>query len=155
MTSYAADALGPAERIRYAAKRSLWGYALYFMLGAGLLFAAVTLPRMGVWIAVPLVAAAAVVLWPFLARSSTELVITDQRVIAKSGLVSRTSVEMRLEKIESVRISEGLLGRILGYGDVVLTGTGATHDPIVGIAKPLKFRAELNAAIEAGKGAAG
>lgn len=151
MGSYASEAVGGTEQVRYSAQRSLWGYTLNFLIGGSLVLGTALVPRSGSAIGVLLAAAAVALAWPFIARRSTELVVTDRRVIAKTGLVSRTAVELRLEKVESVRITQGLLGRLLDYGDVIVTGTGATHDPIVGISRPMRFRAELNAAIEAAK----
>jgi uncharacterized membrane protein YdbT with pleckstrin-like domain len=68
--------------------------------------------------------------------------------MAKFGLVSTQSIEIRLDKIESVRVKQGLLGRFLNFGDIVVTGTGSTFDPIRNIADPLAFRAALNQAMD-------
>jgi uncharacterized membrane protein YdbT with pleckstrin-like domain len=86
--------------------------------------------------------------WPFIARRTTELVITDKRLIAKFGVVSTQSIEIRFDKIESVKVKQGLLGRILNYGDIIVTGTGSTFDPIRHIASAMKFRMALNQAME-------
>jgi uncharacterized membrane protein YdbT with pleckstrin-like domain len=155
MGKYVTESLGAEEQIRYGAKRSLWCYTLHFLVGTGLLLGTIALVPFGAVMGALLAVAALVLLWPLVARNSTELVVTDKRVIAKFGLVSRTAVEIRLEKIESVRVAQGLAGRLLNYGDVVITGTGATHDPIIGISSPMKFRAELNAAMQAGKPTSG
>lgn len=93
------------------------------------------------------IGAAVILLWPFLARKSTELVITDKRVIVKLGLVSTHSIEIRFEKIETVRVTQGLIGRMLNFGDITITGTGSTFDPIPDITNPLAFRAALNQAM--------
>jgi uncharacterized membrane protein YdbT with pleckstrin-like domain len=53
-----------------------------------------------------------------------------------------------LEKIESVRVGQSLIGRMLNYGDIVVTGTGSTFDPIRNIASPLAFRTALNQAMD-------
>lgn len=96
-----------------------------------------------------LVAGLVVFAWPLIARRSTELVITNKRLIAKSGIVSTQSIEIRFDRIESVRVNQSLLGRILNYGDIVVTGTGSTFDPIPNIASPMQFRTALNQAMEA------
>jgi uncharacterized membrane protein YdbT with pleckstrin-like domain len=85
---------------------------------------------------------------PFISRKSTELVVTDKRVIAKFGLVSTRSIEIRLDKIESVRVQQGLVGKIFNFGDITITGTGTTFDPVPRIARPLAFRNALNEAME-------
>jgi uncharacterized membrane protein YdbT with pleckstrin-like domain len=89
-----------------------------------------------------------VLLAPLISRKSTELVVTDRRVIAKFGLVSTHSVEIRLDKVESVRVQQGLTGKIFNFGDIMITGTGTTFDPIPKIARPLAFRNALNEAME-------
>ncbi|WP_241596539.1 PH domain-containing protein [Rosenbergiella epipactidis] len=43
---------------------------------------------------------------------STELALTNQRIIAKVGLIQRNTVELRLEKVESLGIHQSVLGRI-------------------------------------------
>ena len=68
--------------------------------------------------------------WPFIARWSTELAITEKRLIAKYGVVSTHSIEIRFDKIETVRVTQGLIGKVFNYGDIVVTGTGSTFDPI-------------------------
>ena len=69
--------------------------------------------------------------------------ITNKRVIAKSGLIKRDVMEIRLGKVESVDVKQSILGRIFGYGDVVLTGTGS---PLVlnFIGKPRSVKNEID-----------
>lgn len=71
---------------------------------------------------------------------STELAVTNKRVIAKFGLIRRNTVELRLDRIEGLRINQGILGRIFNYGSVVVSGTGGTQEPIPGISRPMDFR---------------
>lgn len=71
---------------------------------------------------------------------STELAITNKRVIAKFGFIRRNTVELKLERIEGLRINQGIFGRIFNYGSVVVSGTGVTQAPIPAIDRPLEFR---------------
>ena len=73
-------------------------------------------------------------------RTSTELAVTNRRVIAKFGLVRRSTVELNLSKVESIRVEQGILGRIFDYGSIIVTGTGSTMEPIPFISKPIAFR---------------
>jgi uncharacterized membrane protein YdbT with pleckstrin-like domain len=163
MGNYVEEGLSPGEAVKYIARLSLYKYWLNFLLGGlmlfgslSLLFKAFIVPSnghaagaiTGMSMGVVLLLALAVFLWPFLARRRTELAITNKRLIAKFGLVSTQSIEIRLGKIESVRVKQGLLGRILDYGDIVVTGTGSTFDPIRNISSPLAFRTSLNQAME-------
>lgn len=76
----------------------------------------------------------------YVVTKTTEMAVTNRRVIAKTGLISRRTLEMNLSKIENVGISQGVMGRILGYGVVTVSGTGGTRETFQTIAAPLKFR---------------
>jgi uncharacterized membrane protein YdbT with pleckstrin-like domain len=161
MGSYVDKNLGPDETIRYSASVSLWKYWFSLLVGAFLglgallgLAASLSSKTGGGFFgpkfeAVILLIALGVIAWPLIARKSTELVITSKRLIAKFGVTSTQSIEIRFERIETVRVNQSLMGRILNYGDIVVTGTGSTFDPIPNISKPMQFRAALNEAIEA------
>ena len=77
---------------------------------------------------------------PLIAYLTDEFAVTNQRVIAKAGVISRRTIEMNLDKIESVNVKQTILGRILGYGNVTVIGTGGTSEPVTFISKPLDFR---------------
>jgi len=81
----------------------------------------------------------------FIRRATTELAVTDHRVIYKSGLLSRHTIEMNRDKVESVDVDQSLLGRILGYGTVIVRGTGGSLEPIRNIGDPLRFRTHITA----------
>ena len=73
-------------------------------------------------------------------RGATEMAVTNKRVIVKTGLASRRTLELLLARIESVVVEEPAMGRILGYGTVILRGTGGTPETFHQIAHPLQFR---------------
>ena len=81
----------------------------------------------------------------FIRRATTELAVTDHRVIYKSGLLSRHTIEMNRDKVESVDVDQPLLGRIFGYGTVIVRGTGGSLEPIRNIDDPLNFRSHITA----------
>lgn len=76
-------------------------------------------------------------------RATTEFGVTSHRVVVKRGIFSLHTVEMNLDKVESVDVDQSLLGRIFGYGAVVIHGVGARWDPIVGIGDPFAFRSAI------------
>ena len=78
-------------------------------------------------------------------RVTTEFAVTDRRVIYKTGLFSRHTLEMNRGKVESVDVEQPFTGRLFGYGTIVLRGTGSTHEPIYHIADPLTFRSYITA----------
>ena len=63
-------------------------------------------------------------IWEWLKLHYTEMGVTNKRVILKTGIISRHSDEMKITSIETVEIEQGILGRMLGYGTVKVTGKG-------------------------------
>ena len=78
-------------------------------------------------------------------RSTTELAVTDRRVIYKTGILQRHSMEMNRSKVETVGVNQSILGRVLGYGTVIVRGTGGSFEPIQFIGDPLTFRSHITA----------
>lgn len=126
MSSYVEDALTKGERIIYQGRLSLWSF--WFMILLGLLL----LPAFGIglllWLAV------------YIKHKSTELAITNKRVIAKFGFISRRTVEINIHKVESMQVDQSVLGRIFNFGTLVISGAGDPQAPIPGISRPLEFR---------------
>lgn len=75
-----------------------------------------------------------------IARWSSEFVITTRRVVIKTGLVSRRTVELNLLHVESVNVDQGILGRLLDFGTVTIVGSGGTREVFAYIEHPLAFR---------------
>lgn len=80
----------------------------------------------------------------FVAWNTTELGVTDQRVMAKSGFIRRRSLEMVLQGVESIGVDQAILGRILNYGTVTIIGSGGTKESFTRIASPFTFRRSVN-----------
>jgi uncharacterized membrane protein YdbT with pleckstrin-like domain len=78
-----------------------------------------------------------------LRRNATEMAVTNKRVIVKSGLADRRTIELLLPRIESIVVEEPALGRLLGYGTVIVRGTGGTPEVFSQIARPLEFREQV------------
>jgi uncharacterized membrane protein YdbT with pleckstrin-like domain len=81
-------------------------------------------------------------LWllPLIDYWTSEFAITSKRVIVKIGLISRQTLELNLQRVESVSVDQSILGRLLGYGTITIIGTGGTREPFHRIANPLEFR---------------
>ncbi len=77
---------------------------------------------------------------PIINKYTDEFVITNKRVIIKTGLISRKTFEMNHTKIESVNVDQGIIGRILGYGTLRIVGSGGTKEDFPNIQSPLEFR---------------
>jgi uncharacterized membrane protein YdbT with pleckstrin-like domain len=75
-----------------------------------------------------------------LQKKTTEMAVTNKRVIIKTGIISRRTIEMNLSKIENIEVNQNIIGRIFGYGIITIVGTGGTHEPFKNVSQPLDFR---------------
>jgi uncharacterized membrane protein YdbT with pleckstrin-like domain len=151
--SYAERVLQPGERMLHQSKLhwlvymavvpfvaiAIAGAALYAALNDPTSVAPPALVTIGV--------VGAVLAWlrGWIRRASTELAVTDRRVIFKRGVIRRHTIEMNMDKVESVDVDQSILGRIFNYGDVTIRGTGASLEPLRMIEDPLKFRSYVTA----------
>ena len=62
----------------------------------------------------------------------------------KEGIISRDTEEMRLTKAETVEVKQGIIGRIFGYGNVIVTGTGISNVVFRSVAKPLQVKKDID-----------
>jgi membrane protein YdbS with pleckstrin-like domain len=83
-----------------------------------------------------------------LLRNATEMTVTNKRVFVKVGLAARRTIELLLSRVESIGVEESVMGRMLGYGKVIVHGTGGTPEIFNGIAHPLEFRTQVQQQIE-------
>ena len=84
-----------------------------------------------------------------LRRNATEMAVTNRRILIKSGILSRRTIELLLSRVESIVINEPFFGRMFGYGTVIVRGTGGTPEPFQQIAHPTEFRRHVQEQIEA------
>jgi uncharacterized membrane protein YdbT with pleckstrin-like domain len=161
--SYLTSNLVPGEKVIYQTRLhwvvmlgNLLAASVLAAAGAGLLyyaanqagFEAATV-RVMQGTGIGLVVVALVVVFVGMARrNATEMAVTNRRVIVKTGLASRRTIEMLLNKVESIEVSETTMGRLLGYGAIVVVGTGGSTEPFRRIAHPLIFRSRLQQQIE-------
>jgi len=109
---------------------------------AGLVVGSATIsPKVMVVSGVVLVAAAIIVFsYGVAKRNATEMAVTNRRVLIKTGMTSRRTLDLMLSRVESIGVEETAAGRMLGYGSVVVRGTGGTPEPFLMIAHPQEFR---------------
>jgi membrane protein YdbS with pleckstrin-like domain len=79
----------------------------------------------------------------FLVWRTTELAVTNKRVIAKSGIIRRNVIDVSIAKVEGVSYSQGIIGRIFGYGSILVRGTGLGQVPVRFISQPELFKQEV------------
>jgi uncharacterized membrane protein YdbT with pleckstrin-like domain len=85
----------------------------------------------------------------FVARRTSQFAVTNKRVLIKTGLIRRHSLETLLNKIEGIHVEQGILGRIVDYGTIIITGTGGSKEPFHRIANPMEFRRRVQEQIAA------
>lgn len=149
MASYVSQQLRPNETILYIAKVHWVVYILpvvilYFSVPrafAPRAFAGDAIPLVGIIVTLAglLLLCSAVI-----KQFTTELAITNERVIAKFGLISRTTSEQQLDRVEGVNLNQSILGRILNYGTITVRGTGGGLTPIPVIKNPGAFQSKLS-----------
>jgi membrane protein YdbS with pleckstrin-like domain len=123
--SYVDSTLNEGEIGRYDAKISLWSLAGWIILGI---------------LTITIFIGFLFLLIAFLKWWSTEIAITNRKIVAKYGFISRNTVEILLTKIESIQVHQGIFGRIFNYGTLVVSGSGLPQAPIKGISDPMIFR---------------
>lgn len=143
---YIDEVLQPGEKIVFSSTLS---WAVYFpsiflwLIALLLLGVGSALQPSGVWLVSSVVVALLAFssgLKAWLRRWTTEIDVTDRRVVYKRGFIRRHTVEMNMDKVESVDVDQSMLGRIFDYGDIIIRGTGAGIEPLRGIDSPLAFR---------------
>ncbi len=141
----------PGERVVYRTKLHWVEYAakmFWFML-AGIV---VTIPllivyykKQPLWMItspIPLFALAGfLVAWIIVITS--EFAVTNNRVLVKVGFIRRHSLEIVLPQIEGIGVDQGIIGRILGFGTIIVSGTGTTREFFIRIGNPLEFRRQV------------
>ena len=131
------------ERVIWRGKISLWsqagsfGQAAVWLAGAGAAWAGVgNLPlvaRYGVS-CLGLCAAAGILFRVASKYFGVSVTLTNEKLRVRQGILNKQQIEMRLERIESVKLSESLAGRLFGYGDLEASGFGSTHARIEDLA---------------------
>lgn len=85
----------------------------------------------------------------FITYSTSEFGLSNKRVLMKVGFIRRHSIEVLLSKVEGIQVKQGILGRVLGYGSITVSGTGGMKDPFRKITSPMEFRRKVQEQIEA------
>jgi uncharacterized membrane protein YdbT with pleckstrin-like domain len=131
MSSYVQSVLGSGERVQYEAKVSIWSMLPLLILGG------ILLPLYGFGLLFWLIA--------YLRYISTELAITNKKIIAKFGFIKRNTIEILLPKVQTIEVHQTLFGRMLNYGSIIVTTGGglSTAAPVPGISDPIHFRKQF------------
>jgi uncharacterized membrane protein YdbT with pleckstrin-like domain len=114
---------------------------LLLLLGAAAAFgAAAPFPPLIFVVAILLLLGFVSLLQAWIRRITTEIAVTNRRIIYKHGLIRRRTIEMNMEKVESVDVSQSIPGRIFNYGDVLIHGVGVGFEPLRMVDEPIRLR---------------
>ncbi len=80
-----------------------------------------------------------------------EMVVTDKRVVYKSGIFASTTNELRLEKIEGVSVNRSFTGAMIGYGDILFSGVGAATVVFPNVADPMTIKTAVDGILDKNK----
>lgn len=121
MGMYVNNSLVNNEKVLYEGAFALWDNFFWIVISFGILL-------------IPI----------FLFQKFSEIAITNNRVVGKSGILRRKTYDFGLKNIESIDVKQTILGRIFGYGDIVITGSGASNLLIPALKSPEEFKKQLN-----------
>ncbi|PCI56195.1 MAG: hypothetical protein COB36_05285 [Alphaproteobacteria bacterium] len=81
-------------------------------------------------------------------KATTEIAITNTRLVYKRGLVARHVGEISIDRIEGVNVLQPILGRIFNYGRIMIRGMGVGEVLLPPIEDPIAFRKAIEEAKE-------
>ena len=114
-------------------------FALNWINGTFLLVIFVALVIAALWLVVR----------PFVDWYTTRYVLTNERLITRTGLIAKSGVEIPLERITNVNFSASMFERMLGAGDLLIESAGsAGQSEFSNIPKPDEFQTVLYKARE-------
>jgi membrane protein YdbS with pleckstrin-like domain len=148
--SYIEQSLASNEQLVYRAHfHWLYRFAAWALLLASAIAALVLLEQdHPTWTGAALIGGGVVLFLAIMVPIWAEqIAVTNQRLIHRRGLVRRSTEELQLSAVEEVRLEQGLLGRLLGFGRVVVSGTGIEDVRLPALAEPVRLRRKLQEAM--------
>jgi uncharacterized membrane protein YdbT with pleckstrin-like domain len=149
MTSFLNKNLMADEKVIYSTKLHwaiyLWAIP-FFLLGLILIFFCHNLGEPPVdtlvkWFGFFFIVACIIYeIYTYFLVKTSEFVVTNKRLIMKKGIITTTTLELLHSKSESISITQGIEGKIFGYGTIVVTGSGGTKNVFASIERPFEFR---------------
>ncbi|HIJ37830.1 MAG TPA: PH domain-containing protein [Rhodospirillaceae bacterium] len=140
MSSYIQSQLNKDESVIYSAKLHWWIYARAALLTLVGIITFMSETHIGYLLIITGILA---FILSFLQVITTELAITNKRVIAKFGIIRRSTYEQQISKIDGCHLEQSIFGRILGFASIGIRGSGGVSTPIPYIAAPDLFKRRL------------
>jgi uncharacterized membrane protein YdbT with pleckstrin-like domain len=150
--SYVQEVLQPGETVRFVTNTHWIRYVpglLLFLLGCLIYAFSLKVERVQ-WLVtgaamVVLAVSVALLFLAWFDRWTTEIAVTDRRIIYKKGFIRRKTIEMHMDKVESVDVEQSILGRLLGYGDIMVRGVGTGFEPLRMVSSAIELRNHVTA----------
>jgi uncharacterized membrane protein YdbT with pleckstrin-like domain len=145
---YVDSQLLPGEKVLYRSKLHWQIFLLPGLVAGILILGAIVafidgMTEIGLFL---LIAAGVLILIPFTRRANSEFAVTNKRIIVKLGFFTTRTIELLHSKVETISVYQGLMGKMLGYGDLIVTGSGGTREAFKAVASPLELRRAVQAA---------
>ena len=118
------------EKVIFQGKVSPWSMAPVLFFGIFFLF---SIPVLGIGL----------IILSVIDYVTKQVGFTNKRLYIKTGFLSRKSIEISINKIESIQISQGAIGNVLNYGSLIISGAGNPQASIKGVHDPAGFRNQL------------
>jgi uncharacterized membrane protein YdbT with pleckstrin-like domain len=141
MNSYLQEHLLPGESVIYETRLHWAMFIGPAIIGVFLLFFSFASPGLLLVLILYVLVVGGLL---YMKRNSSEFGITNKRIIMKTGVIRRRSLEILLQKIEGVTVNQDIGGRMFGYGTIVISGTGGTKEPFPQIENPFEFRKRVH-----------
>lgn len=79
-------------------------------------------------------------------KATTEIAVTNKRLIYKRGLIARSIIEISVDRIEGVNVLQTIFGRLFGYGRIMVRGMGVGEVVLPPVEDPVLFRKSIQKA---------
>lgn len=146
--AYIENNLLPNEDVTYKGKvHSFYIFIMYLWVLIGFLFLFSGI-QAGWWMWMMWMAIILPFAYKILYFMTTEIAVTNKRVIYKTGVIARNVFELQLAKVESARLDQSIFQRIIGAGTLIVSGTGGHNKPVQYLSKPTDMRTIIYEEIE-------
>jgi uncharacterized membrane protein YdbT with pleckstrin-like domain len=150
--SYLKNVLQPGEQVRHVTNIHwiiyLPGLVALAAAGATLIMALASDTTRELWqilAALLFVIALAMIFAAWFRRWTTEIAVTNRRIIYKRGFIRRHTIEMNMDKVASVDVVQSVFGRLFNYGNITIQAVGQNLEAIPTIEAPIEFRNNVTA----------
>lgn len=84
----------------------------------------------------------------YMKQTTTEIAVTNKRLLGKTGFIKRDTIDLNLKKVESLYADQNIFGRMFDYGAVRIVRTGGSNFVVKGVLSPVAFKRAANEQID-------